>query len=167
MKKCYKCGKTIYNTDISYCPDCGKLLSGEKERILITESEYQSFQQAPGDLVLYDKKKYEDAVNFLRSHLSTGYAPSGKVIVDQAEYDRLWKTKEEFVQNKTKFGTQFTRVFVNGEARFYFIPKYGVTQRTVSRTVNAGFGDFWKIIYDKQDLWVRIVIQVVFWLLIA
>lgn len=166
MKKCIKCGNFV-NSPVPYCPNCGTLLPKEKEKELVYSSEYQRYKKVSEDLVLYSKKEYEDAVNFYNNHLSTGYAPNGKMIIEQAEYERLKKAEEEYEQNKKRYGTQLSFVTVDGSLSFLPIPKYGVTQRTVNRSIEISFGDYWKKLYDDQNLLVRIWIQAIFWLLIA
>lgn len=164
MKKCVKCGH-IVNNRVSYCPNCGTLLPQEKERKLIATSEIQRLKRTTAGMVVYDKKEYEDAVNFYKSHLTMGYAPNGKVIVEQAEYDRLKKAEAEFEQNKRKYGTNIIYSSLNGT--FFCIPNYGVGKHTINRTVDISFGDYWKELYDKQDKWTRIAIQGYCWLMFA
>ncbi len=166
MKKCIKCGNLV-NSPVPYCPNCGTLLPQEKERKLIASSEIQRLKRTPAGMVAYDKKEYEDAVNFYKSHLSTGYAPNGKVIIEQTDYDRLKKAEEEFEQNKKRYGTQLGFSTLNGKLSFANIPNYGVSKRTINRIVDISFGDFWKSLYEKQDKWTRIAIQGYYWWMAA
>ena len=172
MKKCSKCGKTIYNTDISYCPDCGNLLPGEKSKILILASEKERLEKGaasrpPEGMAEFDKRLYEDAINFYKIHLTTGYAPKGKVVIEEVEYDRLKKAEEEFEQNKKTYGTQRTFSTLNGKLTLINIPNYGVSKSTVNRIVDISFGDFWKKLYENQNNLTRIAIQSYYWWMIA
>ena len=166
MKKCIKCGN-IVNSRVPYCPNCGTLLPQEKERKLIASSEIQRLKRTPKGMVIYDKKEYEDAINFYKSHLATGYAPKGKILIEQIEYDHLKETREEFEQNKNRYGTQTSFTIVNGNFSLVSIPNYGVSKRTINRNVNIDFGDYWEKLYDKQDILTRIAIQCVYWLMAA
>lgn len=131
MIKCSKCRKDVEGC-VHYCPHCGTLLPGKKERALVTEDEY--IQAVKGsNCKEIDSKVWNDIKSFYQSHLSTGYAPKGKQLIAKSELAQLRKNNIEYEQ----------AVKANGKDYLGRI-RYNVTQRHQKKINHVGFEDFWK-----------------------
>lgn len=167
MVKCAKCGKSIEGR-VSYCPGCGTLLLPANEKSLIPANvlktlKERSLANAPKGMVKYNKKEYEDAVKFYKSHLSTGYAPKGMVIVSKGTHEVLKVSETRLENNRNKYGTQ---TGPDGMT----IPKYRTKSRTVDRVVDRDSDDvhdFVKVLYEEQSIFIRVIILIIFWLLVV
>ncbi len=154
MRKCNKCGRYIYSS-YPYCPDCGALMPDAEERKFVYPSALKNSNTVPAGMVEYDKKLYENAMQFYNAHLSSGYAPKGMRIIDKKEYSKLKDIEGLFEYNKRRLGVQ--KILTGGGA-YETIPNYEI--KTINSTEEVDFEKLLKEIKPKNKF-LRIIASII------
>mgnify|MGYP003292084536 CR=1 FL=1 len=167
MEKCIYCKaefKPIKYKDFSqhYCPNCGRLLPSKKELKAKTDAEIEKLKSAPPTgKIFVNREEATTQVKAYNDMIRSGYAPAGKQIITEKEYETLthtselydyWEGKKKTVYNYKKhymwecylFSILFcVAMLVGGIYLFgWLIPKYLKPSETIEVVVDSETGKY-------------------------